>query len=282
MHPPHTVTFDSNVLNLITIGDPKADHRDAAAGAIIKQALQMNRLQGFVCETVATLEGIRKHDRVPVFASTQIVTRQTTKLCPESTSGYARLITTAPEQPARQLIDVRQLDRLDHILALGFRFLASTPRVGMVRIADPGGSLYARDAEFTGLEARMEKQFALTKAFGSRGVGVARAEALAAEFAQRDGVIEVWWRSLGRAQDAAQTKRVIRAVQEWSDGELVAAHISYGLDYLCTMDRASNAERPSVFDCQHRAWLRESYGVEVLSPQQLAARVSNEYEGAGN
>jgi hypothetical protein len=61
-----------------------------------------------------------------------------------------------------------------------------------------------------------------------------------------------------------------RPFAESADGDLVAAHIAFGNDYLCTEDRGRSAASPSIFDAENRAWLKTEYRVEILNVQQLA------------
>ena len=73
---------------------------------------------------------------------------------------------------------------------------------------------------------------------------------------------------------SAKIKRQVeKAFAEAADGNLVAAHIAFGNDYLCTEDRGASAEAPSIFDKKHRAWLEAKYGVRILNAQQLAQLV---------
>jgi hypothetical protein len=63
------------------------------------------------------------------------------------------------------------------------------------------------------------------------------------------------------------------AINEWADGEAVAAHAGYGNDLFCTNDHAKNAGQCSVFHSNHRAWLQSDYGVEFVTMLELAQRL---------
>jgi hypothetical protein len=65
-------------------------------------------------------------------------------------------------------------------------------------------------------------------------------------------------------------RQIEKAFAESGDGDLVAAHIAFGNDYLCTEDQGRSAVSPSVFDAENRAWLKIEHGVEILNAQQLA------------
>jgi hypothetical protein len=66
---PLRVTFDSNAYRQVI--DPNR-HRDASLGDLekINRALKGGRVHGFLSETLITLEGIQKEDRVNVLSST--------------------------------------------------------------------------------------------------------------------------------------------------------------------------------------------------------------------
>jgi hypothetical protein len=67
--------------------------------------------------------------------------------------------------------------------------------------------------------------------------------------------------ALDRAQDEQERKEIERAISEWADGDTVAAHIAYGINVLCTEDRAG----ASIFDSSNRAWLEPTAFVSYRS-----------------
>jgi hypothetical protein len=67
-----------------------------------------------------------------------------------------------------------------------------------------------------------------------------------------------------------EKEQIEKVFAESADGDLVAAHVAFGNDYLCSDDRGRSALGRSIFDEDNRAWLRTAYGVDILSAQQLA------------
>lgn len=66
----------------------------------------------------------------------------------------------------------------------------------------------------------------LDAAIVARGLGRARVIELAKLFSERDGVNGEWWpQALGRTRSVAENKKVRLAVNEWADGEALAAGI---------------------------------------------------------
>ncbi|MCI1012461.1 hypothetical protein HWE04_01230 [Herbaspirillum sp. C7C2] len=101
----------------------------------------------------------------------------------------------------------------------------------------------------------------------SRGVGRARAIKLGCEDID-DG--EWWPQGLERAITNGKLKKVREVINEWIDGEAIAAHVGYGNDFFCTHDKAGKAGQNSVFHKTHCNWLTERYGVKFVTLQDLA------------
>ncbi|MCY1550708.1 hypothetical protein D9M68_869800 [compost metagenome] len=107
----------------------------------------------------------------------------------------------------------------------------------------------------------------------TRGVGFALVKQLASDFAQRANVQEPWFKSLSRASGIAEERAVQRAVAEWADGDSIAAHIGYGIDYFCTGDEGKSSGTASVFTTANRTWLTTTYGTRFITMTDLAALV---------
>ena len=103
---------------------------------------------------------------------------------------------------------------------------------------------------------REQRQIEVTELIEARGVGKAAFEA-------RGG-----WSSAGTPP--TDDNRFFRACAEWADAELVAAHIAYRQDILCTNDRARSAGT-SVFDAANRGWLTAQFGVVFKTVDELIA-----------
>lgn len=65
-------------------------------------------------------------------------------------------------------------------------------------------------------------------------------------------------------------KSVQKLVAEWADGDALIAHYEYGHDYFCTLDTGSGAGAKSVLHQSRRSWLKGEFGIEVVSPTELA------------
>lgn len=266
------VTFDTNVLDRVTrpalcVGQP---HQTECLK--IHAALVAGHLHGFFCETVVTLEGIQKVHRAEVFGSTKL-RQHRREIAGEKANETIVQLTFAAEQPKRQPLHPKTLERISAALNIGMRALRA-PRIGGIRIEDPDGKVYALDPPTEAeLGERLDRYMEVARQIEARGAGFARVEKLAARFALRANIAEPWFRSLDRAVNDAENIEVHKAIAEWSDGDSVAAHIGYANDYFCTLDEGKSAGASSVFDSANRSWLQSTYGIEIVSPADLAAKL---------
>ena len=72
----------------------------------------------------------------------------------------------------------------------------------------------------------------------------------------------------GMAAAPHNGKVLAKACAEWADGELVASHIAYKNDILCTNDQA-RAAGISIFDRENREWLASEFGVRFATLEEL-------------
>lgn len=70
-----------------------------------------------------------------------------------------------------------------------------------------------------------------------------------------------------------ERKAVHKAINEWADGDAVAAHAGYGNDLFCTNDLGKGAGESSVLHPKNRAWLQSDYGIVFVTTLELAQRL---------
>ena len=244
------ITFDSNAWEAIF-------HRDDVKGRPIRAALEERMIEGFICTAGFGIEAIAKWNRPTYFAQPYM----------DVSFGIVR-----SEQPGRFLLNMSigpdnrkhpglpavQVEKLQRALAAGIKLMRGQNWMGLpvpIEISDP--SLYVPETrEEAG--AREGRQISVSGFIDERGVGNAA-------FVAADG-----WTD--RPRTPSEEKELGRACAEWADGEVVAAHIAYQNDILCTNDHARTAGR-SIFDGPSRAWLAASYGVIFMTVEELAEKV---------
>ncbi|WP_394753154.1 hypothetical protein [Crenothrix sp.] len=237
----------------------------------IQQGLVSGSIEGFFCETIVTCEGIQKIDRAEVLSS---MTLTSTRENMQNEVGEDVIkITIKPEMPKRKPLHPEVLSRLQAALKVGMRVLGA-PRIGGVRIEDPNNVIYFQEVTNSVAQSeRLDRYHKAAMAIEGRGVGFAQIYSLAAKLAQRADVRELWYKSLGRTKDVHEENAVKRAVAEWADGDTIAAHIGYGIDFLCTEDNASKSNVNSIFNKENRDWLNEHFSVQIIGLSDLAKMI---------
>src|SRR5580704_1053326 len=123
-----TNTFDKAVRPLLYPKDP-----DNSLFVKIHEAIKRCRIEGFICDSMITLEGIKADDRAKVFGSTSL----NSKITPDEVSSVIR-VDLKMEQPLRQPLHPKQAERFAAALDLGIKLIGA-PRAGMPRLGNHNG-----------------------------------------------------------------------------------------------------------------------------------------------
>ena len=246
------VSFDSNAWEAVFApGD--------TAWAPIRAALLSGRMEGFICSAGFRIEAITKRDRPSYFAQPHMAVTMDAPIAAKDGVFYVSM-SMGPDDGRHPGLPPVQAEKLHCALASGIKLMRGNNWMGLPGPAEiRDQDLYVfEDAEAS--REREGRQLLASAAIDGRGVGKAAFDAV-------DG-----WTD--RPRTPTEEKELIRACAEWADGELMAAHIAYQNDILCTNDLARSAGR-SIFDATNRVWLAASYGVECLTLDELMARVSS-------
>jgi hypothetical protein len=137
-----------------------------------------------------------------------------------------------------------------------------------VRVKDEDGTFFAPDASMPELLARMDKVNAMATAIAVRGLGYAKAVELGRKYADCDNPSnpELWFKGLLKAS----CRQVKLALNEWADGDSIAAHHGYGIGWFCSRDFRKN----SMLGQNNREWLNKEFGIQFVTLAQLAEMVT--------
>lgn len=262
------ITFDSNTYRRAV--DPARFPNDASLAALqaIHAAIQDGRITPFLSETVASLEGVTKAQRGAYFAAAKPDLNVTTIQLPDGSIKFG--ITMEPNNALHPGVPPAAERWLKDAVTLGFRFMRA-PRISMPTPAFlTAADAYATDDD---LEGRQELFHQAGRDLEARGAGMAVAKGIGETIAARMKVTKPWFEVLDKPIDVHEERAIERAIGEWADGDTVAAHIGYGHDAICTEDKGRSAGAPSIFNATNRTWLASSYGVIILNPSELAARL---------
>jgi len=252
----------------------------------VRDALVAKSIEGFFSMTMLTIEGIMRRERADVFGSTRIsglpetcsVTKNEdlTEVIQAKVGGAdIEMIKKefVVEQTNRRLLHPEVVARVKAARSLGVRALKDVPRIGAFMITDPVGEIYLSNGNGDDLCAWQEKVRDVAQAIEARGLGIAQVKALGGTMAAGDPE-KAWFAALSSAKDIHEQRAVERAFCEWADGDAIASHVAYGIDFFCSNDVGKSNGRNSVLDPGNRAWLTESYGVRFMTLEDLFAYLS--------
>lgn len=256
------VTFDTNTFDKAVRPNRYPNDLDNAHFVRVHEAIRRGQIEGFICETMITLEGIKVDDRATVFGTSVL----SSQIMPEK-SGSPIRVNLKMEQPLRQPLHPKQAERITAALDLGLKLLGA-PRVGMSRVVIPDSNPYAVENE-TELSERLDRYHNIATAIEDRDLGSAQAWQLAQRFAGSGLPSSPWFKILGMARDIHEKREVARAVAEWADADSVAAHYGYANNVFCTEDKGASAHE-SILHPDNRAWLTTTYGICFATLRELA------------
>ena len=264
---PLTVTFDTNTL--ASVVSPKTAQRETgASGAAVRTAMEAGHIQGFFSETLVTLEGVEKKDRVDVLGKTRVVSGS-------SSSGKSQITLSVGFQHYRNDLNSRFLERVGSAVALGTRGLLAPARFGSYHAKDVICPLFMPHGGTPELLRCMDGVNRIATEMAKRNVGQAVAVELGVQFSQRDRISEpeLFLQGLGRARES-EAEKVAKAISEWADGDSIASHYGFGIEVFCSDDFGKGAAGPSVLDRDHRKWLADEFGIQFVTLSELAERVA--------
>lgn len=262
---PHVrVTFDSNAWQQIVRPDKYSKDPRNSDFHSIQQAIVNGEVAGFIVETVATLEGIKRADRASYLAGA----RPALNVTESEEGGRIKISFQIAPKPSHHpglapILD----DRLREALVLGFRFL-KVPRIGQPSPAIAQDKANFPSESSSEMSDRQNRTFAALREIEPRGVGKSQVEALGQAVLQRTGKTGPWWSNLDQAT-ANEVSQIAGAVGEWADGDSIAAHLGYQNDFFCTEDQGISAGN-SILNSDNRLWLEQKHNVRFINLVGLA------------
>jgi|GEM_PF-1212369 hypothetical protein len=269
LRSPVKVTFDTNTLSGVVDPDQQFGAPDHVAYQAVHAAVKVGQVRGFFSEGVITLDAIGRKEKAAVLGAARFVSEAT------STAPNQITITLGPCWKHVDL-DPRIRARIETAREMAMRALIGPRRFGdSLVVRGYGEGFYEPYPSGAAFVAAVDATNALDAAIVARGLGRAQVIELAKFFSERDGAAGEWWpQGLERTRNTAESKKVRLAVNEWADGEALAAHLGYGNDLFCTDDRGGDLGDRSVLHPSHRAWLSETHGVTFVNIAELAERLA--------
>lgn len=248
------ITFDKNVYEFVV--DPSKPGKLTTVQKVAYETIHSGIIDGqlipFLSETALTYEAVSKNQRIKVLSHDRpfVVTRF------ENTFTFSSNPSIYPGNHEKDLYFMTKA------IDLGFKLLPGKRFGKLINPAVKPDCYYYPDEDY----------FAVSQRFADI---VSRIESLGCGYAYFKEVINapkyphLYMRDLLNLYQGSE-KKLAAGVAEWSDGDSIALHISYGLDYFCTNDRAISAGSKSVFNKTNYQILHEEYGFIKKSPIELA------------
>ena len=242
-----SVTFDSNVWENV-VDDSK---RSASPIFLeIHDLILQKAISPYIFEGILTLETIKKQDRKKHIAEFKpTISIQIGDEEPRVSAGT----------PPPELSDYLK-EFIPKAIGMGFKFIR-TPRIGGHGV-DPSAEYVAKDKKFP-LDERLDRTFDLLSFIENLGAGKGKLDTAILNN-PGNGFLEktINYNSL-------TDKQFAKNIAEWVDGDAIAAHYGYGIDYFCTNDKASRAGVSSIFSNINLKKVCEKYGIKIVSPDEL-------------
>ncbi|MCC0016338.1 MAG: hypothetical protein H6878_08720 [Rhodobiaceae bacterium] len=270
------VLFDTNCWQQVVRPQqfPKAPHH--AALLALNAALKAGTIKGFISETVATLEAIRRGGRYSYLeARAEDAIKIEERVNDDGSVGFR--VTIGGRSTAHPGLPGVLRDALEEAISLGFLLLPQS------RLATARPPEIDRDdwripltpeqrADIYG--TLLDPMGAACREIENRGAGKAQLDAIAERIKGRaSGPARPYYEYLSLAEDDEQ-REIDRAFAEWADGDAVAASIGYQMDLVCTEDQGRSNPK-SVFGPGNRSWLIKKYGLRIVGLEELAELVAN-------
>lgn len=177
------VTFDTNSLD--RAARPERHPKDSRQCDFLKvrEAIVAGRIKGYFSETIVTLEGIERKDRIGVMSSSHFDEHRQETV--DQDTGRVTISLTLTTRQNRHLIHPEHTARIQAALKVGLRALKGPSRVGWILIQDPDESFFAPDAD-AAFADRMDRTNNSCSEIEARGLGFAQVKSLAKSFASRE------------------------------------------------------------------------------------------------
>ncbi len=252
------ITFDSNVWRIISSPDKFPNEASIESFKTIRKAIDEKIITPFLCETVFTLEAIKRKDRKEFFSDYKANINSSVE---EGEGGEIKLsFSIGPDKTAHPGNNSYLETHLKDAIEIGFQII-KLPRVAGVVNPDIEEHFY----KHADLSKYHDKVFEVGREIESKEAGMFHIKNLGEKYSTH------WMSGIEEAPEN-DVGNIAKAIAEWADGDSVACHIAIGGDYFCTRDVAKKAGDKSIFSEANVEWLKNNYDFHIISPEELACK----------
>lgn len=251
------VFFDTNVYRRILIPEEFLHDDKIEYIKKINQALVDKKIQGFLSETIFTLESIKKEDRQEYLANYTLESKvEETKI---DFNHIQISIAMGSDRNKAPVLDHNRIKYLEKIKELDLK-LIKLPRIVGIPSNIPS-EYYLNELNDEKLyQEHHNRKCKLARIIEKKGLGIACIKQLGLQNNS------LWHKGL---QQVDSKKKVAKAVAEWADGDSVAMCYGYSIPFFCTEDEGKNSGMDSILSLDNRIWLQKDYGVNIVSLKSL-------------
>lgn len=256
------VTFDSNVLPQFINCENK---EDTSRDVKLLRHIQNCKIIPYICEIAITLESITNDERADFWENYQPNYDFDEEIAP--TGKIEAKISMGPSPKKHPGLPKPRMMALEKAVELNFKLLCMT-NVGTVRCNEIPGELYESVDESFHEYAEYLAKF--SNYVTSQGWGRSWYDNFCKKY-NINGVLEA-----PKKIPESERGNFSKAIAEWVDGDSLAAHYASGNKYFCTSDQGGEAGSQSVFYPDNLRSLEQTFGIEVVTPEQLLTKLSTE------
>lgn len=255
------ITFDSNVWRIIATPDKFPKEPSIKEFRAIRKGIEEGKIDPYISETVFTIEAIKRTERKMVIGNKKAKIDIQEEV---QDNGFIGMTFTMGSSKGLNYDNNPILkNHFDDAMQLGFK-ITRLPRIAGFINEEVEKFRYIQSGD--DLKNYLDKVFEVGEKIESNGAGISHIEQIGLKYDT------IWFKGIKSAPDH-EKGNIAKAAAEWADGDSVAVCIALGCDYFCTRDQAQAAGNQSVLSAQNLTWLKNDYGFEIISPEDLAKRI---------
>lgn len=267
------ITFDSNVFQLVV--EPKPNSPNFEEFSLIERSIITNKIYPFISESTFYLEDINKKDRLPFIQGI----KSNFNISEEIEEGDCIVLKIEMHTSSDKDIEMNERRRYYWNIAnsKGFKILGIN-RINLIKNKN------MKDEWFAPIDNNiLDRMSECSRCIEEHECGFYHIKLLADQYINlvdpryfNTFKNAPWYekfkyiKSNNEQESKTLNKKVAKAFAEWADGDTVAAHYAYGNDYICTNDIGRSAGSQSIFSSNNRAWLKDDFGIKIITPKELA------------
>lgn len=250
------VTFDKNVYEFVVDPEKPANINSSAREDYrkIHEAILKGKIIPFISETILTYEVLKKDQRQSILSHPQ-------PILVSGSEGTISIFSNPGIHPGNSTYEDIYLPKA---IGMGFKILPDRRFGKLINPHVKKEWYYVPDEDYF---IRSDRYSEILKLLEELNVGYIQFKNL---INSNDlGHLPIF---TAISLYAGSIKKLSAALSERSDGDSVALHITYEIDYFCTFDKGANAGQ-SVFNDKICNVLKERYLFEKVSPSDLAVLI---------